>query len=101
MSEISRATSSYGFWQKKQAMPHASQNGHGELSRLLNAAVVSPAFCQLLLTRPSAALRAGYNGEPFRLAPEEEESILSIEATSLSGFAQQLTQRWNGRCEEG
>lgn len=85
------------FWQDKKAATRASENGGGELSRLLNAAVVSPTFCRLLLTRPSAALTGGYNGEPFRLAPEEEATVLSIRATSLAGFAQQLTRRWNGR----
>jgi hypothetical protein len=101
MNKMSRATSSDRFWQEEQARPRASENGHSELSRLLNAAVVSPAFCQLLLTRPSAALKAGYHGEPFRLAPEDEASILSIQATSLARFAQQLTRRWNGHGEEG
>jgi hypothetical protein len=96
MNVASRARSSDHFWQRDQIKPEDSENGHGEVSRLLNAAVVSPAFCRLLLTHPSAALAAGYNGEPFRLAPEEEESVLSIEATSLAGFAQQLERRWNG-----
>jgi hypothetical protein len=92
--------SSEAFRPTELAQTMTSENGHGELSRLLNAAVVSPGFCRLLLTRPLAALKTGYNGEPFRLAPEEEASVLSIQATSLAGFAQQLTRRWNGRGEE-
>ena len=86
------------FWEEETAWPEvsASKNGHGELSRLINAAVVNPAFCELLLTSPAVALARGYNGEPFWLAPEERRKVLSTQATSLAFFAQQLLQRTNG-----
>lgn len=67
-----------------------------ELSRLITAAVVNRGFCNLLLDNPAIALAAGYNGEPFHLATEEQELVLSIRATSLADFAKQLTQNGNG-----
>jgi len=62
-----------------------------ELSRLINAAVISKEFCRLLLTNPTAALSTGYNGDLFHLTSEERDLILSIHASSLADFAQQLT----------
>ena len=76
--------------------PSISQNDT-ELSRLINAAVVSPAFCKLLLTNPEAALVTGYHGEIFQLASEEREWVVSIRATSLTDFALQLSNRQNGK----
>ncbi len=79
--------------------PHSlgvSSNG-GELSRLISAAVVSSEFCTLLLTNPASALTAGYNGESFRLTTEDQELVVSIQATSLPDFALQLTNSRNGR----
>jgi hypothetical protein len=76
--------------------PGVSLNGQ-EFSRLVNAAIVSKAFCDLLLTDAASALAAGYNGESFCLATEDRELILSIQATSLSDFALQLTNRRNGK----
>jgi hypothetical protein len=64
----------------------------GEFSRLISAAIVSQEFCHLLLANPAAALATGYNGESFRLAPEERQWILSIHASSLAGFAMQLAE---------
>ena len=67
-----------------------------ELSRLITAAVVNQEFCSLLLANPAVAVATGYNGEPFDLAMEEQELILSIRATSLADFAKQLTRNGNG-----
>jgi hypothetical protein len=64
--------------------------GSREMNRLLTAAVVSRKFCQLLLTEPQVAMRNGYNGEAFHLAADEVALILSIQATSLCDFADQL-----------
>jgi hypothetical protein len=69
------------------------ENGTG-LSRLLTAAVVSTRFRSLLLSRPEAAIQAGYNGEAFHLKSEEIDRVLSIQAHSLEDFAGQLTG-WN------
>jgi len=66
------------------------------LSRLLTAAVVNREFCSLLLANPAMAVAIGYNGEPFELAAEEQELIISINATSLTDFAKQLTKNGNG-----
>jgi hypothetical protein len=63
-----------------------------ELSRLINAAIVSKEFCELLLTNPARALASGYHGEWFHLTPEEQKLIFSIHASSLEDFAMQLTQ---------
>jgi hypothetical protein len=75
------------------ALPYASDVLHNgrELSRLINAAVISKEFCQLLLTNPATALTIGYNGDLFHLTSEERDLILSIRASSLADFAQQLT----------
>mgnify|MGYP001607528196 CR=1 FL=1 len=62
----------------------------GELSRLLTAAVVNQGFCNLLLTNPANALASGFHGETFRLAFEDKERILNIQAKTLAEFASQL-----------
>jgi short-subunit dehydrogenase len=72
-----------------------------ELSRLLTAAVVNQEFCNLLLANPGMAVTIGYNGEPFDLAAEEQELIVSINATSLADFAKQLTKNGNGNGYNG
>jgi len=64
---------------------------NGELSRLVTAAVVNRKFCNLLLISPTVALAAGYNGESFHLTPEEQELVISIRASSLTDFAEQLS----------
>ncbi|MBX2999187.1 MAG: hypothetical protein KF893_11805 [Caldilineaceae bacterium] len=61
-----------------------------DLNRLLSAAVVNQRFCQLLLTEPATALALGFNGESFALPTEEESLVLSIRATTLQSFTQQL-----------
>lgn len=68
-----------------------------EVSKLLTAAVVSKAFCQLLLTNPAQALEDGYNGMRFALTNQEKELLLSIQATSLPELATQISsQHGNG-----
>jgi hypothetical protein len=64
-----------------------------EVSKLLTAAVVSKAFCQLLLTNPAQALEDGYNGMRFALSNQEKELLLSIQAASLSELASQINNR--------
>ena len=73
-----------------------SPNGE-ELSRLISAAVISKEFRSLLLTNAESALASGYNGESFCLATEDKELVLTIQATSLSDFALQLTTNRNGK----
>jgi hypothetical protein len=63
----------------------------GELSRLISAAVVNQEFRSLLLSNPARALSTGYNGERFQLASQEEQLILSIQASTLVEFAKQIT----------
>jgi hypothetical protein len=75
---------------------HSSRNdsvGNREVSKLLTAAVVSKAFCQLLLTNPAQALEDGYNGMRFALSNQEKEQLLSIRAQSLSELASQMNNR--------
>jgi len=67
-----------------------------ELSRLLTAAVVNQKFRKLLLDDPAIALASGFNGEPFRLASEVKDRVLSINANSLADFAMQLTDQRSG-----
>ena len=75
-------------YQRSPSTGHRQQSL--ELSRLLTAAVVNQRFCQLLLTDPAAALEQGFNGESFSLSPEERAWVVSIQATTLQGFAEQL-----------
>ena len=60
------------------------------LNRLLSAAVVSPRFCQLLLSDPAAALAVGYNGETFQLTAAEYEAVTSLQADTIRDFAAKL-----------
>lgn len=76
--------------------PKTASGSGKELSRLLTAAVVNQRFCRLLLSNPERAVNGGYHGEPFRLAREERDRILSIRAKSLADFARQLTDSRNG-----
>ena len=75
----------------KASTPKNGVPYNGELSRLVTAAVVNRKFCDLLLTTPAVAMAAGYNGESFSLTPEEWELVVSIRASSLTDFAEQLT----------
>ncbi len=63
---------------------------HLELSRLLAAAIVNPAFCRLLLDDPKLAIEKGYQGETFLLADSERYLILSIHADSLTELTQKI-----------
>ena len=61
-----------------------------ELNRLLTAAIVNRNFCSLLLADPIQAVTSGYNGETFKLTPEEVQQIRSIQAATLRDFVLQL-----------
>jgi len=63
---------------------------HGEISRLLTAAVINEGFRKMLLNNPEMALNKGYKGESFHLSKEERSRITSIHATSLTDFAAQI-----------
>jgi hypothetical protein len=71
------------------------QPKQGGISRLLSAAVVDTTFRNMLLTNPRMVLSSGYNGELFPLNREEQETLLSIRATSLTDFANQWIERQN------
>ena len=61
-----------------------------EINRLLMAAIINQRFRKLLLTNPKSALEEGFQGEVFRLNPDERERLFSIRADSLSDLATQL-----------
>lgn len=61
------------------------------LVRLLAAAIVSKEFCRTLLADPKRALEEGYQGETFPLSKEEYDSLLSIQAASLTELARRMT----------
>lgn len=69
------------------------EGSNKEVNKLLTAAVVSKAFCRLLLTNPAQALEDGYNGMRFALTSQEKELLLSIQATSLPELATQFNSR--------
>jgi hypothetical protein len=70
-------------------------NGRLELSRLLAAAVINPAFRHQLLDNPELALNSGFQGEDFLFTEEERDLILSIRAVSLADLASQLARTFN------
>ena len=74
-----------------------SLDNHLEICRLLAAAVVSPGFCQLLLTRPEQALEHGYQGESFLLDGQERTLVVSIRADSLADLARQIGRALGGQ----
>ena len=55
-------------------------------------AVVSQRFREMLLTNPAKALEKGYDSERVDLTPIERQLVLSIKATTIEDFAQQLIQ---------
>jgi hypothetical protein len=69
---------------------NSAARSHGEISRLLTAAVINEGFRKMLLTNPELALTKGYKGESFHLSKEERSRITSIHATSLTDFASQI-----------
>lgn len=69
-----------------------STRNHGEISRLLTAAVINEGFRKMLLSNPEMALTKGYKGESFHLSKEERTRLTSIHATSLTDFAAQIPQ---------
>jgi hypothetical protein len=81
--------------QRSVSMPVRAQAKQAGISRLLTAAVVDTSFRNLLLTNPKLVLASGYNGELFALNREEQETLLSIRADSLSDFANQWIERQN------
>ncbi|MDQ4078200.1 MAG: hypothetical protein M3220_18385 [Chloroflexota bacterium] len=60
------------------------------MNRLMAVAVSQKRFRRALLSDPAEALAMGYHGTPFHLAPEEQAQVLSVQASSLQEFAQQL-----------
>ena len=69
----------------------AKKSNGREISRLLTAAVVNRGFRQMLLKDPRVALDNGFKGETFVFETEEQDIILSIQASNLAEFANQLT----------
>jgi hypothetical protein len=72
------------------------QESTNSLNRLVAAAVVNQNFRDLLLTKPAQALTSGFQGEEFDLDSQDARIILSIQADTLSDFAQQLVDLQNG-----
>lgn len=81
--------------QTYQGVRH-TQTSDRDLNRLLTAAVVNKNFRTMLLADPRGALTAGYNGEAFFLKADEQDLILSIQATSLTEFANHITNHQHG-----
>ena len=74
------------------------QGRAGEMSRLINAALVDRQFCNLLLTQPSLALANGYNGEQFLLGYKDKQFLLATKSDSLADLAERWVQFNNPRC---
>jgi hypothetical protein len=78
---------------------------HKGLNQLLCAATVNGRFRENLLQNPAQAIASGYLNHTFRLTPEEEEMVISIQAQQLEDFAMQV-HRWisgngNGNGQNG
>jgi hypothetical protein len=78
-------------------LPWPTQDEHAEICRLLAAAVVNPAFCRTLLSNPAAAVQSGYLDEAFTLNDNELALLCSVQAESLSDFAQQIVWAFGER----
>ncbi|MBI5297976.1 MAG: hypothetical protein HY869_21070 [Chloroflexi bacterium] len=66
------------------------------LNRLFAAAVVSPAFCQMLLSEPEQALANGFLGQAFPLSEEEKVLVTTLRAQSLPDLARQIRRALRG-----
>jgi len=62
------------------------------LSQVFAAAVVNQQFCDMLLQDPTIALQKGYLGQTFPLSREEQDLIISIQASSLAELAKQVNR---------
>jgi hypothetical protein len=62
---------------------------NGELNRLILAASIDQEFCDLLLSDPEAAVKAGYGSDTFNFNVEELHFVALIiqQVTSLAEFA--------------
>lgn len=81
-------TAPYGF-----AGSFSQKSNGREFSRLITAAVVNKGFCQMLLKNPKMALDSGFKGESFVFETDDQNYILSIKASDLAEFANQLIHR--------
>ena len=79
------------------ARQNISNRGLCGLTRLFASAVISRAFRDLLLADPRAAVRAGYQGQPFDLTDEEQQLLFSIRAESLTDLARQVNRALKSR----
>lgn len=75
-----------------QSLAMATHKNGKALSRLISAAVVNQHFCNMLLNHPAEAIANGYSGKPFHLEREEQDLVISINATTLPDFAMQLAK---------
>jgi hypothetical protein len=66
------------------------------INRLLAAAVINAKFCNLLLCNPRIAIETGFSDEQFDLSPQTRDIIVSIHASSLKEFAQELIEQLHG-----
>lgn len=73
-----------------RSYPESSNQRRSKFSRLIAAALVSPDFCERLLTNSYNAIISGYQSESFSFTPEEMNLIGSIRAVDLSDFSAQL-----------
>ncbi len=80
------------IWHAERAISQMPRHNRAdrELSRLIGAALINPAFCRLLLIEPAKAIEIGFNGDAFRLAPEDYALVTLIRANSLEDFARQV-----------
>ena len=65
-----------------------------ELRRLIEFAATDTQFAQILIADAPTALQGEIFGRPFNLLSEEEQAVISIQASNLSEFVSMLT---NGR----
>ncbi|GAB4430723.1 MAG: hypothetical protein Kow0031_11670 [Anaerolineae bacterium] len=89
MSSSNRVNNS--IWQETGPPPKNVRIPHGNISRLVAAAVVDRQLRHLLLTDVPTALARGYNNQPFSLTPDELKLVMSVKLpASLADFARQI-----------
>ena len=63
------------------------------INRLLAAAAINPRFRSVLLADPGRALKAGFGGEQFPLSQPVQETLISIQASTMPDFVRKLDEK--------
>lgn len=63
------------------------------LRRMLSAAAINQAYCQLLLDSPAQAVHAGFGGEDFPLSGETLAVVAEVKVGTLGEFVYSINEK--------